>query len=192
MQDRPARRASPSDACSLAHRCCRARRCRAQRCLPGNSNAASLQMLEGPREWEAMPDNLLKKGSWCRQSSSSKWRGPAEHYEDLRRVVVDQGGELLSPTYVSRNDEGASQMPRRPRLARAAGEAGIRAGGAALATTTGCVRTPLASAGTARRAGRRRQDRSSPDAVLQIGLPAGPLGACVCWWWRAWRLSGRP
>ena len=52
-------------------------------------------------EWDALPDNVLKKGAWCRHCSSN-WRAPAEHYEELRRVVAQQGGELLSTGYVNR------------------------------------------------------------------------------------------
>jgi hypothetical protein len=52
-------------------------------------------------EWDAPPDSVLKKGTWCRQCSMN-WLPPSEQLAALRRVVAGQDGELLSTEYVNR------------------------------------------------------------------------------------------
>lgn len=52
-------------------------------------------------KWEALPDNVLRKGHWCRHCNSN-WRSPEEHLKALRLLVRAQGGRLLSTAYVNR------------------------------------------------------------------------------------------
>jgi hypothetical protein len=51
-------------------------------------------------EWEALPDNLLKKGHWCR-ACRMNWVSGNEQLECLRAIARTQGGELLSNEYVN-------------------------------------------------------------------------------------------
>jgi hypothetical protein len=57
-------------------------------------------------EWDALPDSVLKKGTWCRQCTMN-WLSPREQLAALRLVVRRQGGTLLSRVYVNRTTKVA-------------------------------------------------------------------------------------